>query len=99
MTLVTMSDAVKEYAFNVGAENPDRAWILSQYDTWEANPFYRGLPVPHPEWDDYIDDNFPIEGWFVTYAEAANYARIKAVAEQRAYKVFFDRCGFASIRA
>ena len=99
MTLATMSDAVKEYAFNVGAENPDRAWILSSYDTWEANPFYRGLPVPHPEWDDCIDDNFPIEGWFVTFAQAANYAKAKAVAEKRPYKVFFDRCGFASISA
>jgi hypothetical protein len=55
MTLATMSDAVREYARNVGAERPDRAWILSPYDTWERNPCYSGPPARHPE-DDYDED-------------------------------------------
>ncbi len=43
--------AFKEYARNVGAEFPDRPWILTPMDTWERNPFYRGPPAPHPEDD------------------------------------------------
>lgn len=44
-----MMEAVREYADVVGYENPDRAWILSPYDTWEANPHYHGPRVEHPE--------------------------------------------------
>jgi hypothetical protein len=47
--LAKMSDAVKEYAHNLGHDNQDVAWILSPYDTWEKNPFYLGPKVPHPE--------------------------------------------------
>lgn len=32
-----------------GSENSNKAWILSNYDTWERNPYYVGEPVPHPE--------------------------------------------------
>lgn len=46
-------DAVRQYASAYGAEQPDSAWILSPYDTWERNPFYNGPPVRHPE--DYDD--------------------------------------------
>lgn len=55
MPLATMSDAVREYARNVGAERRDQAWIVSPYDTWERNPFYSGPPQPHPE-DNCGDD-------------------------------------------
>jgi hypothetical protein len=27
----------------------DVAWILSDFDTWERNPFYKGPEVPQPE--------------------------------------------------
>lgn len=47
--LATISDAVKEYVFNVGAKRADEAWILSPYDTWHKNPFYKGPKVEHPE--------------------------------------------------
>ena len=63
MPLATMSDAVREHARNVGMDNPDQAWILSPYDSWERNPCYRGPPVPHPE--DYLsnmgdeDEDYP----------------------------------------
>ncbi len=49
MVLATISEAVYEFTENVGRDNPDQAWILSNYDTWHSNPFYRGEPVPHPE--------------------------------------------------
>jgi hypothetical protein len=53
MPLATEADAVREYVHNVGGHDPDRCWILSQYDTWERNPFYRGPPQPHPEdWEE-----------------------------------------------
>jgi len=44
-------EAVREYALVVGAEHPEWAWILTDYDTWEPNPFYQGPPAPHPEFD------------------------------------------------
>jgi len=51
MTFATETDACREYARNVGRENPDRAWIGTHYDTWERNPFYVGPPQRHPEDD------------------------------------------------
>lgn len=47
-------DAMAEYAMNVGNQNPDQAWILTDYDVWMPNPCYRGGPARHPE-DDYFD--------------------------------------------
>lgn len=38
----TPTDACREYARNVGSDRPDRPWILTNYDTWERNPYYRG---------------------------------------------------------
>ena len=49
--LATKTDACREYACNVGADHPERAWILTDYDTWERNPHYHGPAVPHPEDD------------------------------------------------
>jgi len=42
----------REYARNVGMDNPDQAWILAPSDAWIKNPFYSGPPVGHPEDDD-----------------------------------------------
>ena len=47
--MATADDAVREYVWNVGRERPDIAWILSPYDSWHNNPFYKGPPEPHPE--------------------------------------------------
>lgn len=44
-----MQQAIREWAWNVGAEYPNEAWLLSDLDTWERNPFYRGPAQPHPE--------------------------------------------------
>lgn len=41
--------AVHQYAGVYGAENRDRPWILSPFDTWEPNPYYQGPPAKHPE--------------------------------------------------
>ncbi len=56
MTLATMTDAVREYARNVGADQADQQWILSPYDSWEKNPFYTGPDQGHPEDDRFEDD-------------------------------------------
>ena len=52
MAIATYGEAFKEYARNAGAEDPDRAWILTPWDTWERNPAYQGPPVMHPEMED-----------------------------------------------
>ena len=40
-----------------GMENPDRQWILTDYDVWEKNPFYSGPEQQHPE------DDTPHDEW------------------------------------
>ena len=60
MTLATIPEACREYAANVGADRQDVAWILTDWDTWEPNPFYLGPMMPHPEED--IED-MDIEVW------------------------------------
>ena len=50
-----MRAAINQYAGAYGAEDPKRAWILTPFDTWERNPYYKGPPVRHPE-DDQNDD-------------------------------------------
>lgn len=52
----TPAEAAREYAVNVGREHPDRAWILTPFDSWKPNPFYSGPPVRHPEDDPEPDD-------------------------------------------
>jgi len=47
--LATPQEACREYAYNYGSTRPDRAWVLTDFDTWECNPHYQGPPVPHPE--------------------------------------------------
>lgn len=53
--LATIDDACREYALNVGRERVESAWILTDYDTWQPNPFYTGPAVRHPE-DDYYEE-------------------------------------------
>lgn len=53
--LATPAEAVDEWRFNVGAAQPERAWLLHDRDVWVKNPFYSGPPVPHPE-DERPDD-------------------------------------------
>ena len=47
--LANYDDAMREYAYNVGHDRPDACWILTDYDVWVKNPFYKGAPEPHPE--------------------------------------------------
>jgi hypothetical protein len=42
----TPAEACREYAHNVGQDNHDWAWILTDWDTWERNPFFNG-PACH----------------------------------------------------
>lgn len=54
----TIPEAIREWAWNVEAPS-DKAWILSDYDVWVANPHYVGPPVRHPEDYDYEGGNTP----------------------------------------
>lgn len=56
----TPADAIREYVHVVGAESPDKVWILTDYDTWEKNPHFHGplcKTAWHPE-DDEVDEAF-----------------------------------------
>ena len=65
----TIPEAISEWARNVGRDNQDRQWLLSDYDTWERNPFYTGPDQGHPEDDqwvgaedrdlDFMDEEYP----------------------------------------
>ena len=52
----TYDDAMREHAWNVGRERPDVEWILTPYDVWKKNPFYEGVPGPHPDFDHYDEE-------------------------------------------
>jgi hypothetical protein len=47
----TPNEAIDEYARNAGPYMAERAWLLTDWDVWVANPAYNGPPVPHPESD------------------------------------------------
>lgn len=51
----TPQEACREYAANVGREDRARPWVLTDYDTWEPNPFYVGpkcMRAVTPDTDD-----------------------------------------------
>lgn len=60
MSTATIAEADAEFARNVGAQQPQQAWILSDRDVWYRNPSYRGPPVPHPE-DCWPEEDWPAE--------------------------------------
>ena len=42
-------------AWELGAQRPELAWIVTDRDVIHRNPHYVGPPVPHPE--EYYDDD------------------------------------------
>lgn len=46
-------ESVHHYAAVYGAEEPEKEYILSPFDTWHPNPYYTGRKGPHPEDDDF----------------------------------------------
>ena len=64
-----MSRAFSDFAQLNGAVEPEREWLLSDYDVWVRNPHYRGEPGAHPEDDEY---------W-----QASDEERAKADADRR----------------
>ena len=69
-----IQEAVREWAHNVGSDRPTQQWILSDYDSWERNPYYVGPDQGHPECDD------PICSVFLSFKEAAAEASSLAVS-------------------
>ena len=45
----THRELVDDYTLSHGEFETERAWILSPYDTWEPNPFYKGRPQKSPD--------------------------------------------------
>jgi hypothetical protein len=55
--------AVREWVRAYGEDHPDQEWLLSDYDSWHENPFYRGVKGPHPEDDGsyyFFKDGTPV---------------------------------------
>jgi hypothetical protein len=65
--IATPTDACREYTYAVGAERPEQPWILTNYDTWERNPYYRhtaGRPYPpRPDCDEWELDAWESDQW------------------------------------
>lgn len=53
-----IQQAIREWAWIVGADRRDQQWLLTDYDSWERNPHYRGPDQGHPE---QADDGQPDE--------------------------------------
>lgn len=53
-------EAVREWARAEGQGRPDSEWLLSNYDTWEHNPYYTGKPGKHPEDDQDCYEEAPV---------------------------------------
>jgi len=62
-TYSTAGEFDRAAALEIGAENPDQAWILTDRDVWHANPYYRGPAVRHPEDDPEDADDEPYLKW------------------------------------
>lgn len=65
--VATPTDACREYAYTVGTERPSQPWILTNYDTWERNPYFhvsagRAYP-PRPDCDESELDAWESEQW------------------------------------
>lgn len=83
------SAAVSQFAADRGQFRPDQAWILSPYDTWEANPHYMGPVQPHPESG---DPSVPF-----TFEQALRIAKVMACANERSVRIVRDRDGFDTV--
>ena len=63
-----MHQAVAQYVAVVGIDQPLQQWILSDYDSWEPNPYYIGPDLGHPEYGD------PLGAVYATLKEAKKAA-------------------------
>lgn len=52
----TMSELVGFWVCEYGSDHRDQQWVLSPYDSWHLNPFYRGPDQGHPEDDQQVFD-------------------------------------------
>lgn len=57
----------RQFGNHEGAQQPERAWLTTNYDTQVPNPHYKGAKAPHPEEYpvcpvDYAE-YFKQEGW------------------------------------
>lgn len=55
--VATHRDAMREFAATVGDEDCYRneQWILTDYDVWVKNPYYRGPDQGYPEDESWLD--------------------------------------------
>lgn len=73
-------EALAEMIQIFGGERPDRQWILSDFDTWERNPYYHGPEQQHPE-DDHSEAEWQEnQAWLATMAATASATGNTALA-------------------
>lgn len=46
-------EAIQEQIQIFGAEQKNKQWILTSWDSWEKNPYYHGPDQKHPEDDSH----------------------------------------------
>lgn len=94
----TIAEADAEYARNVGAENPESEWILSDRDVWYRNPAYTGKPGPHPEddRDDAADasayGNIADMESDLPFASTGTTTPAAPLTKERVIEMHFERC-------
>lgn len=65
-TYATVTDWDNAEASELGQLNTESAWILTDRDVWHANPYYTGLPVPHPEEETYFNSLEEENEWIIS---------------------------------
>ncbi len=82
-------EGIAEQVQIFGAEMPERQWILSGWDTWERNPYYKGEEQQHPE------DDTPHEEWLLHQEHLKSLkAKTWAGAIAQHHKQSDDDCPF-----
>lgn len=77
----------------VGAENTEKAWILSDRDVWYRNPYYTGPAMPHPEeYDPEFDGEW--EEYLAAYRANLANPPVSAPSEQGTIEELVNDCPF-----
>lgn len=73
--------------------DPERAWLLSDFDVWVKNPRYHGPEVPHPEYEGEDDDfpDMPDSVFFRVDPIVEDLVRVNVSRENRGLPPIYER--------
>lgn len=84
------SEADRAYAAAVGAEHPDREWVLSDRDVWYRNPYFTGTRTEgHPEDEPFCPEE-GAETFGYNLAEVGYYLKNEARKAAEAYVPVYE---------